>query len=174
MHDLCKEETVSKSPKELFVVAMNHLLDAKYGGVQTDLIEHLGTSRQYVSLLLSGKKGMSTNKMDEVAGFFNMTFEDMIGLGRKLTSEGFPWAKECEMFPPHSEERASFIFTKAAEMQGLKGFRFFNAGVLAKWDAPGLSAYLRKGLTDSQLYANAMLFARELKGELVNLEDYLG
>lgn len=69
---------------EQFRAALNHLLKQEGRGAQTRLADQFSIDRGYLNAIVRGRKSGSEKKRAVIASHFNMTYEDMLSLGRRI------------------------------------------------------------------------------------------
>lgn len=69
---------------EQFRAALNYLLKQEGIGAQTRLADQLSIDRGYLNAIVRGRKSGSEKKRAQIASHFNMTYEDVLSLGRRI------------------------------------------------------------------------------------------
>ncbi len=77
---------MAQSVTHQFQAALAHLLAQEGRGAQSRLAGQQNIDRGYLNAIVKGRKPGSEEVRAKIAGHFNMTFEDMLALGRGILS----------------------------------------------------------------------------------------
>jgi len=69
---------------EYFRAALQKLITKSPKGIKTALAENIKISYRYIDLILQGKRNPGKKTGEKIAEFFDMTYDDMIRLGRAI------------------------------------------------------------------------------------------
>ncbi|MDL2268840.1 LexA family transcriptional regulator [Desulfosarcina sp. OttesenSCG-928-A07] len=75
-----------KDPKEMFRAALLYLLSQGGRGTQMRLSRAVKIASTYITDIKGGKRPVSSRYAEGIARFFEMTYEEMVGLGRWILS----------------------------------------------------------------------------------------
>lgn len=75
---------MDQSAPNQFRAALTYLLAQEGRGAQTRLANQQKIDRGYLNAIVRGRKSGSERKRSEIAAYFNMTYEDMLALGRRI------------------------------------------------------------------------------------------
>jgi transcriptional regulator with XRE-family HTH domain len=78
---------MDQSAPNQFRTALTYLLKKEGRGAQTRLAEKLNIDRGYLNAIVRGRKSGSEKKRCEIAEHFQMLYEDMLTLGRRLLDD---------------------------------------------------------------------------------------
>ena len=79
---------MAQSVSNHFHAALSHLLTQEGRGAQSRLAGQQNIDRGYLNAIIKGRKPGSEKVRAKIATHFNMTYEDMLALGRSLLSVG--------------------------------------------------------------------------------------
>jgi transcriptional regulator with XRE-family HTH domain len=71
-----------------FQTALSHLLTQEGRGAQSRLASQQNIDRGYLNAIVKGRKPGSEEVRAKIADHFNMTYEDMLALGRRILGKG--------------------------------------------------------------------------------------
>lgn len=77
---------MNQSVTNQFQAALGHLLIREGRGAQSRLASEQNLDRGYVNAIVKGRKPGSDDVKAKIAGHFNMTYEEMLSLGRGILS----------------------------------------------------------------------------------------
>jgi transcriptional regulator with XRE-family HTH domain len=77
---------MAQSVTNQFQAALTHLLTQEGRGTQSRLAGQQKIDRGYLNAIVKGRKPGSEEVRAKIAGYFNMTYEDMLALGRGILS----------------------------------------------------------------------------------------
>lgn len=77
---------MAQSVTHQFQAALAHLLAQEGRGAQSRLASQQNIDRGYLNAIVKGRKPGSEEVRAKIAGYFNMTYEDMLALGRGILS----------------------------------------------------------------------------------------
>jgi len=69
---------------EYFRAALQKLITKSPKGIKAALAENIKISYRYIDLILQGKRNPGKKTGEKIAEFFDMTYDDMIRLGRAI------------------------------------------------------------------------------------------
>jgi transcriptional regulator with XRE-family HTH domain len=152
---------------ESFRVALQIYLEKKGRGSQIRLAEKIGISKQHLSEMVSGKKDISLNSMDIISKGIILEPLELILIGAlyRATGEWFPLISEVWGLPMNSRERAGAIYKAALLDHKLSEaiLKMIEVGPEESLTVfPGVVPYLRKEISDSQLYQQALEYGGAL------------
>ncbi len=79
---------MAQSVTNQFQAALTHLLTQEGRGAQSRLAGQQNIDRGYLNAIIKGRKPGSEEVRAKIAGHFNMTYEDMLALGRSILGRG--------------------------------------------------------------------------------------
>jgi len=79
---------MDQSVTHQFQAALAHLLDREGRGAQSRLAGEQSLDRGYVNAIVKGRKSGSDEVKTRIAGHFNMTYDEMLALGRGILGGG--------------------------------------------------------------------------------------
>ncbi len=75
---------MDQSAPNQFRAALTYLLNQEGRGAQTRLADQQKIDRGYLNAIVRGRKSGSEKKRSEIAAHFEMVYEDMLSLGRRI------------------------------------------------------------------------------------------
>jgi transcriptional regulator with XRE-family HTH domain len=146
---------------DIFRAALEKKIREMGRGGQARLADKAGLSRSYLNDILKGRTRGDEDTRRAIAAAAGYAYEEFLELGRAMLGlvsceDEWPYASGAEQYGPHSVDRAYFIWEKGCEDMGTPGVYDRVAH-----DAY-ISRYLRREISDADLYEAAREYARDL------------
>lgn len=126
---------MAQSVTHQFQTALSHLLGQEGRGAQSRLASQQNIDRGYLNAIVKGRKPGSEEVRAKIAGHFNMTYEDMLALGRSILgkngSEASLKTKGGEDLSTLQDDK-TIRYKSVVELKTPKKFRDSQSGISEK------------------------------------------
>lgn len=160
--------------EEIFRVALNHELEQRGRGAQTEIVKKTDLKPAYLNHIVKGRKYGSESVRRAIASALGYEYEDFLDVGREIMGirkkrtaapqefPRLPFQDELDQFGEHTYERIFVICQQVGTEMGWDGFINIIKGLPGHATLPGQEEYLRKEISDYELYEKVKEYAEKV------------